>query len=196
MFAFMQERKRRYGIARLLYDAILRQARQPIFYQEKGVPDTVTGRFELVVLHAFIVWRRLDAAGEEGAALAQALFDVMFRDMSDALRNIGIGDLGVPHHIKRMMRGYKGRAMAYRDALDSAGGDAAAIEKALRRNLFATVSEPDQAHLRFFKDYIMHMADILEDQRADAILDGKIRWEQETNEAQQEGKRSGIRMVA
>lgn len=29
------------------------QARQPVFYQEYGVPDTLDGRFDVIVLHMF-----------------------------------------------------------------------------------------------------------------------------------------------
>src|ERR1700753_3197037 len=36
---------------RELYGAIVAQARLPVFYQSYGVPDTVDGRFDLIVLH-------------------------------------------------------------------------------------------------------------------------------------------------
>ena len=52
--------------AEALYLAIVTQARRPIFFVELGVPDTVDGRFDLIVVHSYLVVRRLKAAGEEG----------------------------------------------------------------------------------------------------------------------------------
>ena len=76
-----------------LYDTIVAQSRLPAFYQAGGVPDSVDGRFDLIVLHAVLVTRRLGGAGEPGKALAQELFDLMFADMDRSLREMGVGDL-------------------------------------------------------------------------------------------------------
>ena len=42
-----------------LYGTIVAQARNPAFYQSYGVPDTVTARLEMIMLHAILVLRRL-----------------------------------------------------------------------------------------------------------------------------------------
>lgn len=142
--------------ARTLYGSVLERVRQPVFYVEQGVPDTVDGRFELIMLHAALVVRRLKAIGPEGQALAQALFDVMFRDMTLALREIGVGDLSIPHHIRRMMRGFRGRGLAYDSALDSAlaSGVADDLVMTLKRNLFGTVADSSPAALAWFSSYV------------------------------------------
>ena len=67
----------------------------PWLYQALGVPDTLDGRFDLIALHAFLLIHRLQDAPEPGPALAQAVFDAMFRDMDQNLREIGVGDLSV-----------------------------------------------------------------------------------------------------
>ena len=41
-----------------LYGAIVAQARSPVFYGGYGVPDTVTGRLEMIIIHAFLFSRR------------------------------------------------------------------------------------------------------------------------------------------
>jgi cytochrome b pre-mRNA-processing protein 3 len=146
MFGLMQKRKNRRKTASSLYEAVMTQARRPYFYALRGVPDTVDGRFELILLHGFLVWNRLKGEGREGAALSQALFDAMFRDMDRALRNMGVGDLGVPHHIKRMMKAFHGRAMAY--AVPESR------HEALRRNLFGTVASPKDSDILWFISYI------------------------------------------
>jgi cytochrome b pre-mRNA-processing protein 3 len=117
-----------------LYGVIVAQARRPAFYLSYGVPDTVTGRFELVVLHAALLLRRL--AGEPGTQnLAQGLFDEFCRDMDHNLREMGVGDTAVPREMKRMGEAFFGRRNAYEAALVSGRKSAAAA--ALRRNLYA-----------------------------------------------------------
>lgn len=120
-----------------LYAGIVEQARLPAFYTEAGVPDTLDGRFELVSLHAFLLLHRLKREGEAGARLSQVVVDAMFADMDAALREIGVGDLGVPHRVKRMLSGFHGRIAAYEAALDAPAGELAG---ALRRNLYGTLA--------------------------------------------------------
>src|SRR6476661_10185181 len=77
-----------------IYGMIVTQAREPLFYRDLGVPDTVNGRFDLIVLHLWMVLRRLGEIADM-AQLAQALFDRFCADMDDKLREVAIGDLAV-----------------------------------------------------------------------------------------------------
>ena len=120
-----------------LYSAIVAQARAPGFYILGQVPDTVDGRFDMIVLHAFLVMRRLRNTGAEGAALAQATFDLMFVDMDRGLREMGVGDLSVGKRVKTMARGFFGRVAAYDQGLD---GEEAQLRAALSRNLYGTAA--------------------------------------------------------
>lgn len=125
------------GAARRLYDAIVTQARQPAFYEDLGVPDTLDGRFEMITLHAFLLLHRLKREPERTAALAQAVFDTMFLDMDASLREMGAGDLGVGRRVKQMATGFYGRVAAYEAGLADDAGPG--LSKALRRNLYGTV---------------------------------------------------------
>jgi len=126
-----------------LYAAAVEQARAPGFYTALGVPDTIDGRFELIVLHVHLVCRRLAAAdagsGAAGAEMAQALFDAMFRDMDRNLREMGVGDPSIPRRIRAMIEAYYGRVKAY-DAALAQGGDALVI--ALARNVYDAGAVP------------------------------------------------------
>ena len=118
------------------YGAIVAQARAPAFYATLGVSDSVTGRFEMVVLHTVLVIERLRGEGEAGSALGQRIFDDFCRDMDQSLRELGFGDLGVPKRMKKMGESFYGRAEAYGRML----GDRAGLAEALARNVF-----PDSA---------------------------------------------------
>ncbi len=64
-----------------LYGAIVAQARTPVFYRDYGVPDTVNGRFDMIILHLALVLERLEAESEaaQGAG-AGGLRSVLPRD--------------------------------------------------------------------------------------------------------------------
>jgi cytochrome b pre-mRNA-processing protein 3 len=119
------------GTIEAIYGMIVAQAREPLFYQAMGVPDTVNGRFDMVLLHLWIVLRRLRAAAG-GAGLAQALFDHFCGDMDANLREMGVGDLNVPKRMHKFGEAFYGRSAAYDVALE-AGGEP--LAQALCRNI-------------------------------------------------------------
>ena len=126
--------RRRNPAAATLYGHIVAQARQRNFYLA-GVPDTVQGRFEMIALHICLVLYRLKQEGEQGADLAQDLFDLMFQDMDRNLRELGTGDLAVGKRIKALAQGFYGRIAAYEQGL-LAGAAGDHLEQALARNVF------------------------------------------------------------
>nr|HEV8009259.1 ubiquinol-cytochrome C chaperone family protein [Bradyrhizobium sp.] len=104
------------GTIEAIYGMIVTQAREPPFYRDFGVPDTVDGRFDLLVLHLWMVLRRLKPI-EGGAGLAQPLFDRFCDDMDANLREMGVGDLTVPKRMQAFGEAFYGRAAAYDLAL-------------------------------------------------------------------------------
>jgi cytochrome b pre-mRNA-processing protein 3 len=153
------------------YQQVVGQARQPRFFVELGVPDTLDGRFELICLHAFLYLHRLKS--EPGsAAVSQAFFDTMFTDMDRGLREMGTGDLSVGRHVKRMAQAFYGRIRAYQDGLERGHG---ALSAALARNLFGTVSESTSA-TDTVGDYVRCAVSHLERQPGDELLEGDVRF--------------------
>jgi cytochrome b pre-mRNA-processing protein 3 len=132
------------GTISALYGAIVAQARLPGFYRGYGVPDTVDGRFELIVLHLALL---LDRIGEEPALrrLGQGLFDRFCQDMDDNLREIGIGDLAVPKHMRRVGEAFYGRAQAYKGAIEA--DDENGVATALERNIYGGAGGPHSRRL-------------------------------------------------
>lgn len=115
-----------------LYSKAVAAARQPYFYADLGVPDTLDGRFDMVGLHAFLLIRRLsDEPG--GQPVAQALFDAMFNDMDVNLREMGVSDLSVGRKNKVMWEAFHGRSNVYSEAMEL-GPEA--LAEALERNLW------------------------------------------------------------
>lgn len=112
------------GTIEAIYGMIVTQAREPIFYRDLGVPDTVNGRFDLLLLHLWLLLRRLRTV--QGATeLSQALFDRFCEDMDDNLREMGIGDQTVPKRMRAFGEAFYGRVQAYDQTMES-GGEALA----------------------------------------------------------------------
>ena len=114
-----------------LYRAIVERAREPGWYREGQVPDSVDGRFDLLAALTALVLLRLEAAGEAGREPAILLTELFVADMDASLRQIGIGDYVVGKHVGRMMGALGGRLTALR-----AAEDREALTAVVERNIF------------------------------------------------------------
>lgn len=149
----MKDRAHRKKQAAHLYEAATEQSRQSVFYESLGVPDSVDGRFEMLVLHCSVIIYRLKNIGK--TKLSQSLFDKLFKQVDPMLREMGVGDLSVPKHMKRMMQGFNGRIINYTEAIEK--NDKNKLEKALVRNVYGTLpnEEVKQEYLSALADYVM-----------------------------------------
>ncbi len=130
-------------IAKDLYSCALKNTRKEIFYTKYGVPDSFEGRFDLLVLHIFLIINRI-MNQKGGKELSQAIFDVTFQDMDQTLREMGVGDVSVPKYMKRMMKAFNGRMHIYQMAVDPTALEGIDLEnlqvtnlkEALARNIY------------------------------------------------------------
>jgi cytochrome b pre-mRNA-processing protein 3 len=154
----------------ILYGMIVAHARLPSFYRDYAVPDTVNGRFELIVLHLALL---LDRFSEDEALrrLGQGVFDRFCRDMDHNLREMGVGDLAVPKEMRRMGEAFYGRAQAYRAAL-TAGSDEA-LAATLARNIYGDKASPEATRLA---SYVRETVAALGAQESASLAAGNLRW--------------------
>ena len=122
-----------------IYGVIVAQARRPAFYAALGVPDTPAGRYEMVVVHLFLVLERLRAQGELESSLPRLLVEAFIADMDDSLREMGTGDLTVPKKVRRAATGLYERSMAYKAGL--AAADDAAFAAALTEHVYVGAAD-------------------------------------------------------
>lgn len=151
-----------------LYGAIVAQARAESFYRDFGVPDTIEGRFELIVLHLALALERFGVNPRLRAA-GQRVFDLFCQDMDDHMREMGVGDLTVPKKMRRVADAFYGRHAAYRAAL----GDAAILPAVLARNVYGTASAPHAARLAA---YVHETVNNLERQDDSVLAAGQVAW--------------------
>jgi cytochrome b pre-mRNA-processing protein 3 len=131
-----------------IYGMIVTQAREPLFYRELGVADTVDGRFDVLVLHLWMVLRRMNTL-EHGATLRQGLFDRFCEDMDGNLREMGVSDLKVPKRMQAFGEAFYGRSAAY-DLAITEGREG--LAGALRKNVLDGGQTENARRLAFYAD--------------------------------------------
>jgi cytochrome b pre-mRNA-processing protein 3 len=117
---------------RPLWHRVVEIARNPAFYRDDGVADTIAGRFDMITAVLSVVLLRMerDRVLTSQTALLTELF---VEDMDGQLRESGVGDVVVGKHVGRLVSVLGGRLGALRDALRSR--DDVALETVLARNV-------------------------------------------------------------
>ena len=157
-------------IGAVLFQQAARQARQPEFYQDLGVPDTVEGRFELYSLHVILLLDRLRGVSGDASEVSQAVFDAYLRSLDDALREMGVGDLSVGKKMRKLGEAFYGRAKSYEQALAQSPQ---ALEAVIARTVFAGVAAD---RVGVLADYVLRCRASLADVTTQTLIAGQASW--------------------
>lgn len=172
LFSRFRERRQREQAAADLYLSAVEQARQPVYYTAFGVPDTLEGRYDMIILHVWMVVRRLTRGGAE--PVAQALVELMFADMDRNLREMGVTDLRVGKRVLNMAEAFYGRAGAYDRAL-AADGDA--LVAAVERNVFQS-GKTGEGNPAALAAHVRDQVAALDTQDGAAVAAGRVSFRQ------------------
>ena len=156
------DRRSRY---RTLYLDIVALGRDPIWYREGEVPDTVDGRFDTIAAVLALVLLRIEREGKEGAEASVMLAELFIQDMDGSVRQMGIGDLLVGKHVGNMMAALGGRLSAFRDQED--------LGPAVRRNIFHG-APPSEEAVHFVTRRLQNFRAALEREPVSEILAGEV----------------------
>ena len=151
-----------------LYDSIIAEGRRLFWYEQGAVPDTIDGRFDMIAAIFSLVMIRLE--GDETANQKTVwLTELFVTDMDGQIRQLGIGDMVVGKHVKRMMAALGGRVGAYRESI----GDSEKLVRALERNLYRG-QETDSAAVNFVAKHLQSFHTALADMPMEMILTGQV----------------------
>ena len=151
-----------------LYRAIVARGRDPSWYREGQVPDTLDGRFDMIASLMALVLLRMEAEGESGKGPSVLLTEIFIDDMDGTLRQIGVGDYVVGKHVGRMMSALGGRLAAFR-----AGREAGSFGEAVTRNIFHDAPPSDDA-LAFVAGGLARFAAALDATPLESVLAGSL----------------------
>ncbi|PQA75244.1 ubiquinol-cytochrome C chaperone family protein [Brucella oryzae] len=169
---FRRKSKANEAIVLRVYEVIVAAARQKRFYAQFQVPDMPLGRYEMLSLHIFLALHRMKGENKALGDLAQDIADEFFKDVDHSLRELGIGDQGVPKRMKKLARMFYGRVAAYGAALDA--NDADALAAALTRNIRPDLEFWPHAH--HLSEYVLACRDHLQKISDDALATGDISY--------------------
>jgi cytochrome b pre-mRNA-processing protein 3 len=175
MLTWLKNRLDQRQKARSLYGSIVTQARSSGFYASCGVPDTAVGRFEMIALHLVLVLHRLADAGAPGRQLGQAVTEAFVNDLDDSLREMTVGDLAVPRHVKRAVGALHDRHAAYREALTAPSDAPLAAAISARLAGAGADQSLDAERLSGYIRQAKHHLDLLPNAE---VLVGRVAWPQ------------------
>lgn len=171
MLTRLKQRARLRRNAAELYGAIVSAARAPELFRDFAVPDNPMGRLESILLHLALAIERLQREGEAGQGLARALAEAYVTDMDDSLREIGIGDMGVPRRVKQAAGALFERHRSYAASL--ALPDDGELGLCLARSLLARERGPVPAGL---VNYVRRAHSALASQEGRRLIAGEIEF--------------------
>ncbi|GJE53653.1 MULTISPECIES: ubiquinol-cytochrome C chaperone family protein [Methylobacterium] len=165
IFGFFRRAESRRRLIAGLHMRIDRAAREPGLFRALSVPDTVEGRFEAVCLHVYLVLRCLRSLPLPAPDVAQDLVNAVFAQFDASLRELGVGDVGVPKRMKKLGAAFYGRANGYDAALDA--GNRTDLALALGRNV---LGDTDGHRAGPLAEYVIAADSALSKQSLDDIL--------------------------
>ncbi len=119
---------------RPLWHRVVELAREPSFYTDCGVADTIAGRFDLITAILCTVMVRVEAS--DMRAESALLAELFVEDMDGQLREFGVNDVVVGKRVGKLMSVLGGRLGAYRGALNDK--DRERLVNAVLRNVTFT----------------------------------------------------------
>ena len=151
-----------------LYRAIVAKGREPAWYRDGRVPDTLDGRFDMIAAILSLVLLRLEQEGDATRPQSILLTEIFIKDMDAELRQLGVGDYVVGKHVGRMMGALGGRLTALR-----AARAAGSLDAAVARNIFHE-APPSDAALAFVASGLAGFAGALDAMPVQDVLAGRL----------------------
>ncbi|GLT39856.1 hypothetical protein SLA2020_140230 [Shorea laevis] len=134
--------------ANVIYKRVISQVDKPAIYEVFNLEKTFKMTFSLLVLHTWLILRRLKEEGKDGVELGQYLYEIYNHDVELRASKAGV-NLLLTKWMKELERIFYGNIVAYDAALlPEAKMDE--LTNVLWRNVFSDdgASKPDDAALR------------------------------------------------
>ena len=115
-----------------LYKKVLVQSYNDWFFKDLEVKNDINGRFEIIILHIFIIFNSLDQNNSENKIFKQNLLETFIDELESTYRELGISDNTFSKKMKIAAKSMYGRLNIYSDTID----DSKSFNEALLRNIW------------------------------------------------------------
>lgn len=114
-----------------LFELAVAEARQPDWFVEGEVPDTVNGRFAVLATIIALLSIRLEGDGAEGAQATVDLTERMVESLDAELREMGLGDPTLGKQVRSLVGAVGGRVERWRELTKSDGSWTGEVRRSL-----------------------------------------------------------------
>ena len=139
-----------------IYQNIVKISRSKFFYLKLGVKDDFETRFDLIIFHAFIIFYYYKKLNIKSSKVSQDLFDFMFGDFENNLREMGFGDIAVNKKMKVFISAFYGRIAQYSKSIEifESNGDKSLIHSTILNNIYKG-NRASNNKINFFANYMI-----------------------------------------
>ena len=138
-----------------IYQNIIQISRSKYFYLELSLEDNFETRFDLIIFHAFMIFYYFKITNNQNSKISQELFDYMFSDFENNLREMGFGDIAVNKKMKLFIRAFYGRLAQYSKGIELLRdkGDKSLLQETILNNIYKG-NEKDKKNIKWFANYM------------------------------------------
>ena len=138
-----------------IYQNIVEISRSKFFYLNLKLKDNFETRFDLIIFHAFIIFFYYKNLKKGKSVISQDLFDFMFIDFENNLREMGFGDIAVNKKMKVFITAFYGRLAQYSKGFDDYknDGDISLLQQTILNNIYKG-EETLNEHINYFIEYM------------------------------------------
>ena len=101
-----------------MFAALVGEARQPHWFVEGQIPDTLDGRFAVLATMTALATVRLERGGEAARMESVALAERFVEAMDSEHRELGIGDPTLGRKVRKLVGALARRVELWRDAIN------------------------------------------------------------------------------
>ena len=158
-----------------IYQNIVQISRSKFFYLNLKLKDDFETRFDLIIFHAFIIFYYYKNLKQAKSSVSQELFDHMFSDFENNLREMGFGDIAVNKKMKVFITAFYGRIAQYSKGLDvfKTDGDKSLLHQTILNNIYKG-DERLKYYINYFIDYMIENIDHFIDNEESSNLENNF----------------------
>ena len=162
---------------KIIYQNIVEISRSKFFYLKLKLNDDFETRFDLIIFHAFMIFFYYKNLKNKTSAVSQDLFDLMFNDFENNLREMGFGDIAVNKKMKVFITAFYGRIAQYSKGVDAykANGDKSLLHQTILNNIYKG-DETLKHHINYFIDYMTENIDHFIENKESKNLEKKFNF--------------------
>jgi cytochrome b pre-mRNA-processing protein 3 len=158
----------------MIYDKVVAQSRNPVFYTDIGVPDDLSGRYDMLVIHLLILVVALKKFEEDHASeLRQHVLQSFTLEMDAIVRDLGMAEGHVEQEVRKIMDLCARQMIAYESAI--ANGDKKALSNEIV-SAFKSANEDSEVNGRVLSEYVFNSISSFQAQPISLISEGRIEF--------------------